>query len=66
MVTSISCASGNTATVAVEVWMRPARLSYGNALHTVHSAFELKPTIGPLPFDEENDLLESTDAGRTG
>ena len=35
---STSSASGSTATVAAEVWMRPRRLGRRHALHAVHAA----------------------------
>ena len=46
--TSTSSASGSTATVAVEVWMRPLRLGLRHALHAVDAALELEPAVGAL------------------
>ena len=40
---STSSASGSTATVAAEVWMRPPALGLGHALHAVDAAFVLHP-----------------------
>ena len=48
MSTSMSSASGSTATVAVEVWMRPAASVAGHALHAVHAALVLERRVGTL------------------
>lgn len=58
MCTSTSSASGRTATVAVEVWMRP-RLCNGDALHPVYAAFEFEARISALPFDHEDHFFKA-------
>ena len=40
---STSSASGSTATVAAEVWMRPLASVSRHALHAVDARFELEP-----------------------
>ena len=42
---STSSASGSTATVAAEVWMRPCRFGFGHALHAVNAGFVFQPGI---------------------
>ena len=43
---STSSASGSTATVAVEVWMRPCGLGRRDPLHPVDAAFILEAAVG--------------------
>jgi hypothetical protein len=42
---STSSASGSTATVAVDVWMRPLASVAGHALHAMDAAFVLQPAV---------------------
>src|SRR5437016_4152130 len=43
-----------------------ARLGDGHALHAVHAALELQPAPGTFAVDEQDHVLESTDAGGAG
>ena len=50
---STSSASGSTATVAAEVWMRPLRLGRRHPLHPVHAGFEFQlgeDALCPTPW----------------
>ena len=60
---STSSASGSTATVAAEVWMRPDRLGLGHALHAVHARFEFEPREHVAAGDRRARLLEAADPG---
>ena len=62
MATSTSSASGSTATVAVEVWMRPCASVSGHALDAVDAALVLQSRVGALALDLEDDLLQAADA----
>jgi hypothetical protein len=53
---STSSASGSTATVAAEVWMRPGPRSR-HALDAVHAALELQPAEHAVAGDRGDDLL---------
>ena len=48
-----------TATVAVDVWMRPCDSVCGHALHAVRPAFPLEDRVGAVALDRERDLLEA-------
>ena len=61
--TSTSSASGSTATVAVEVWMRPLASVAGHALHAVHAAFVFQLAVHAAAFDRRDHFLEAADAG---
>ena len=61
--TSTSSASGSTATVTVEVWMRPCASVGGHALHAVHAALVLETAVDPVPADRDDRLLHAA-AGR--
>ncbi len=54
---SMSSASGSTATVAAEVWMRPPDSGLRNPLHPVHARFELQPRKHALAGHGGNDFL---------
>src|SRR2546422_10959436 len=57
--TSTSSASGSTATVAADVWMRPLRLGDGNALHPVDARFvPQRPVDTGAPCGEDG-LLQA-------
>ena len=58
---STSSASGSTATVAAEVWMRPLRLGLGHALHAMHAALEFQLREHPVAGDREDDFLVAAD-----
>ena len=57
--TSTSSASGSTATVAAEVWMRPDASVCRHALHAVRAALVLQPAPGAAPLDDRRDLLDA-------
>ena len=61
--TSTSSASGRTATVAADVWMRPAALGRWNALHAVDAALVLEARVGAVALDDRRDRLDAADAG---
>ena len=63
---STSSASGSTATVAAEVWMRPLRLGLRHALHPVHAGFELQLRRTRLPGDRGDDFLVAADLAFAG
>ena len=56
---STSSASGSTATVAAEVWMRPLRLGRRHPLHPVHAGFEFEPGEHASARHRGDDLLEA-------
>ena len=60
---SISSASGSTATVAAEVWMRPLRLGFRHALHPVHAGFEFQPREDAFARDARHDFPDSRPLG---
>ena len=60
---STSSASGSTATVTAEVWMRPGGLGLGHPLDAVHAALVLEPAVGAAALDDRRDLLDAADAG---
>src|SRR5215510_13016902 len=55
ILTSTSSASGRTATVTVEVWIRP--------LDTMHAPLELEPAPRAASLDQQHRRLEAADAG---
>ena len=55
--TSTSSASGSTATVAVEVWMRPPDLRHRHALHAVYAAFVFQLGEDALALDQHHGSL---------
>ena len=59
---STSSASGSTATVAVEVWMRPLRLGLGHALHAVHAALVLQAAVHLAALDHDDRFLDAAAA----
>jgi hypothetical protein len=59
---STSSASGSTATVAVEVWMRPLASVSGHALHAVDAALVLQPAVDVAALDERDDFLDAAAA----
>ena len=54
---SMSSASGSTATVAADVWMRPCVSVSRHALHPVHAGFEFQLRKHAAPGDGRNDFL---------
>ncbi len=56
---STSSASGRTATVTVDVWMRPADSVTGTRCTRWTPPLELQPAPGPFAVDGEDDLLEA-------
>jgi len=54
-----SGSSGNTATVAAEVWMRPWASCLGDALHAMAAAFEAEMAIGAGAFDIGDHFLKA-------
>ena len=60
---STSSASGSTATVMAEVWMRPDALRGRNALHAVHAALVPQLRVDAVAFDQGDDFLDAALAG---
>ena len=61
MTMSTSSASGSTATVAAEVWMRPLRLGDRHALDAVHAAFEFELGVGALAVHFHHRVLDAAE-----
>ena len=53
-----------TATVAVDVWMRPCALGLGDALDAVRAALPLEDGVRAVTFDRERDFLVAAAVGR--
>jgi hypothetical protein len=64
--TSTSSASGNTATVAVLVWMRPCASVAGTRWTRCTPLSCLRRFVNVLPVDLENDFPKAAEIGRTG
>ena len=54
---STSSASGSTATVAADVWMRPGAFGVRHALHAMHAGFELQLGERAAALDLGDDFL---------